>query len=347
MMSSTSPLQQYQNKLQLGLFQANSAQYQALLSLESGFLQQQKPINFWQKYLKPTPIHNYYLLGGIGRGKTWSMDAFYQGIPHSQKCRYHFYAFMQKIQSELQQHQGQSNPLEKIAHKMADRYRLLCLDEFFIHHIKEAMIIRRLFEVLLIKNIHLIITSNIAPSDLYKNGLQRQQFLPTIQLIQQRMQLLDFGQGQDFRIQDSSVLQYHYPLNNAAARALTDYFYRCSAGQHPKAAKIYLNQQPVAVIAQYQGCLWLSFASLCQAAYSELDYLILVQQTQFLILEHIPQLSANEDEQARRFISLIDIFYDHGVSLCISAAVEIEQLYIGEYLQADFQRTYSRLQEML
>lgn len=341
-----SPLTQYQQKIQSGQFQHDAAQHAALKALEPTFQQLQTTPNFWQTLLKSQPkLPSYYLVGDVGRGKTWIMNALYRSIKHSQKQRWHFYAFMQQIQIQLQQQQGQTNPLSRIAKQLRQQCRLLCLDEFFIQHIQEAIIIRQLFEVLLHDNMTLIITSNIAPEALYQEGLQRQQFLPTIALIQANMQILNLGEGRDFRLITQANSHYYSPLDANAATALQQAFSDCQ-GQVKTAQTLWLNQHPLPIIAQHQDCVWLSFEALCKAAHSPWDYLSLAQQIQHLILEQVPQLRSSEDDQARRFISLIDILYDQDIQLYLSAAVDIEQLYIGETLQADFKRIRSRLVAM-
>ncbi len=341
-----SPLQHYLQQVQQGHFLPDSRQQQTLETLEPSFQQLQNPPSPWQQLFKTAPkLPHMYLVGDVGRGKTWIMDNFYQRLTHVPKQRWHFYAFMQHIQIQLQQQQGHSNPLARIAAELAEDYRLICLDEFFINHIKEAMIIRRLWEVLLPQNLMLITTSNCLPQNLYLDGVQRRQFLPTIALIQQHMQVLDLGAGQDFRRLKHAASHYYYPLNENSSAALAQGFSRCSAKQGIQVQSLSLNARALPVIAYAKGCVWVEFAQLCRAPHSELDYLSLATMIDVLILANIPQLSDAENDQVRRFISLIDILYDQQIRLQISAAVTLEDLYVGK-MQADFTRTKSRLYAM-
>lgn len=290
-----------------------------------------------------------YLWGGVGRGKTWLMDLFYQSLPEQGKTRLHFQHFMQHIHRQLRMHDGAVDPLAKIARHMAQQTPVICLDEFFVTDITDAMILARLLEGLFDHGATLVTTTNVPPDDLYREGLQRSRFLPAIDLLKQHTHVIHVDGATDYRLTaQEQTRRYYSPLNEKARQQLRRTFDQLvSHSQAVTDAPLMLINRPIPCLGSAPGVAgWFSFAALCAGPRSPADYIELASLFPTLLLEGLPQLDESRDDQARRFISLVDELYDRHRLLILSAQVPIDQLYTGNRLRFEFQRTASRLHEM-
>ena len=294
------------------------------------------------------PIKGVYFWGGVGRGKTYLMDVFYECLPFDEKTRLHFHRFMQQVHDELRQLEGQKNPLEQIAKNIAGRCRVICFDEFFVKDITDAMILGGLFEKLFDLGVTLVATSNIVPDRLYENGLQRQRFLPAIAELKKHCEVVNVDGGTDYRLRALEQAElYHYPLDAAADESLMASFQSLApADVVEEAVAIEVNHRQLQCRYQCDDVVWFDFAELCDGPRSQNDYIELARLYHAVVLSNVPRLGVTRDDQTRRFINLIDEFYDRSVKLVISAEVGIADLYGGGSLDFEFERTQSRLLEM-
>ena len=295
------------------------------------------------------PVKGAYLWGGVGTGKTWLMNLFYDLLPFDEKKRFHFHLFMQAVHDELASMGKQKNPLKKIARKMARRYRVICLDEFIVTNITDAMLLNGLLQALFRYGVCLVATSNRVPDDLYLNGLQRERFLPAIALIKQNMHVIELDNGIDHRIDllESQPL-YFSPLNDSNRQAFADLFdtFCGKAVETQDNPVITLHGRPVQYVKRCNNTIWFNFTALCSAPRATPDYLEISRQYQMVFLGNVPALDESCEDMARRFIYLVDTLYDAGVKLIMLADAEPEQLYHGRLLSFAFRRTASRLIEM-
>jgi cell division protein ZapE len=292
-------------------------------------------------------IPGLYFWGGVGRGKTFLMDLFFDSLPFEQKSRMHFHRFMRHVHHALTDLQGEADPLRKIALDFADKNRVLCFDEFFVSDITDAMILAGLLEVLFENGVTLVATSNVEPVNLYENGLQRSKFLPAIALIEKNTQILNVDSGTDYRLRVlESAEIYHYPLDRQADEVLLQSFNSLS----PDAGKadIVLDIEGREIKTRFcgDGVVWFDFPEICEGPRSQNDYIEIAMLYQTVLVSNLPRFTEQSENAARRFISLVDEFYDHSVKLIISAESPILDIYQGERLKFEFQRTESRLQEM-
>ena len=300
-----------------------------------------------RKEKKIEPVRGLYFWGGVGRGKTYLMDTFYDTLPFKRKMRAHFHRFMQRVHRELKALAGEKNPLQIIARKLADEARVICFDEFFVSDIADAMILSGLFESLFGHGVTLVATSNIEPDGLYKDGLQRARFLPAIALIKQHTLVLNVDGGTDYRLRTLEKAElYHYPLDAEADVSLRRSFEALAPepGRANQVLEVEGREIPVRCVAE--DVAWFDFAALCDGPRSQNDYIELAREYHAVLISDVPQFDANRDDQARRFINLVDEFYDRNVKLVLAAAVPLDQLYHGPRLKFEFERTKSRLLEM-
>ncbi len=288
-----------------------------------------------------------YLWGGVGRGKTWIMDLFFQSLPLAQKRRYHFHRFMHEVHAELREHRHNADPLARVAAGIADRTRVLCFDELFVSDIADAMLLGGLFRHLLDRGVALVVTSNVPPRALYRDGLQRQRFMPAIELLEQRLDVLSVDGGVDYRLRQLT----HAPIyldsaDPASQAALARLFEELADGPGVEGGHIEIEGRPIAVIRQSENVVWFDFESICEGPRSQNDYIEIAREYQAVIVSAVPVLNAATDNAARRFIALVDEFYDRAVKLAVSAAARPDALYCGESLRFEFERTSSRLIEM-
>lgn len=292
------------------------------------------------------PVGGLYFWGGVGRGKTYLMDVFYDALPFAEKKRTHFHRFMRHVHQELKTVDGQKDPLLLVADRFAEQTRVLCFDEFFVSDITDAMILGGLMEALFARGVTLVATSNIVPDGLYKDGLQRSRFLPAIDLIKQHTVTVNVDGGVDYRLRVLERAElYHCPLDYEADISLRRSFDSLAPeiGQADLEIEIEGRGIPVRWVAD--DVAWFDFLALCDGPRSQNDYIELAREYHAILISNVP-LFDDSDDQARRFINLVDEFYDRNVKLVLSAAVPLNELYQGGRLGFEFERTQSRLLEM-
>lgn len=348
-------LQRYQRELSARGFQADAAQTEALEHLQRlrSQLLQAEPRGWFSHWRRrrlgaEQALGGVYLWGAVGRGKTWLVDLFCSSLPPRMTRRLHFNRFMREVHQQLKQLRNQAEPLELLAQRLARQTRALCLDELFVSDIADAMILGTLFEALLRQGIALVLTSNAAPEQLYKDGLQRARFVPAIELLRQRLDVVELDGAVDYRLRQLQRRPIY--LDSRAAdtpQALGALYAALTTEQGETRTDLKLNGRSVRAERRCGEVVWFSFATLCESARSPEDYIQLAQEFRTLIVSDVPVFaSAEQDDAARRFISLIDELYDQGVKLVVSAAAPANELYRGERLRASFERTTSRLIEM-
>ncbi|WDD99788.1 cell division protein ZapE [Thalassomonas actiniarum] len=359
-MTGLSPLEKYQRDLQRDDFQYDAAQENAVKHLQRLYEDLQnrplpvkgfkKVLNRWKKiYGKQdnTQIKGLYFWGGVGRGKTYLVDTFYDCLPFENKMRVHFHRFMHRVHQELKQHTGQSDPLKIIADRFASEVCIICFDEFFVSDITDAMILGALFEELFARKVTLVATSNIIPDELYRNGLQRARFLPAIALINQHTEVVNVDSGVDYRLRTLEQAEiYHFPLDNQAGENLNRYFEQLSCEPGEKGAAIEVNNRLLETVQASDGVVHFEFSQLCETARSQTDYMEISRMYHTVLLGNVTQMGPEHDDSARRFIALVDEFYERNVKLIMSGQVALENLYRDGRLSFEFKRCLSRLQEM-
>ena len=287
-----------------------------------------------------------YIWGGVGRGKTWLMDLFFQSLPFKEKQRSHFHRFMQSVHDELKKHHDRADPLELVADKIARKTRVLCFDELFVADIADAMLLANLFRGLFDRGVTLVATSNAPPDELYKDGLQRARFLPAIRLLKEHTKILHMDAGADYRLRQLERATTWFPAGAASTPALERLF-ETMAGEPGKIdAILTLNHRRLHPHRQADEVVWFTFKELCDGPRGQADYIEIARCYHTVFLTEAPVLTAESENQARRFISLVDEFYDRAVKLIVSAAAPIGELYRGSKLTFEFDRTRSRLVEM-
>jgi len=296
---------------------------------------------------KKTAINGLYLWGGVGRGKTWLVDSFYASLPIKNKHRIHFHELMLDIHSQLSMLPKTPDPIPIIAARMAKEYKVICLDEFHVNDITDAMLLAGLLEALFNAGVVLVITSNVAPDELYKNGLQRPRFLPAIQWIKKHTTVFHLNSDTDYRhllLENEGC--YHTPLSDQTEEMLLQHFIELTdhAVAHPQ--ELTINNRPVPTNAVVGGVVWLNFNTLCNSARAASDYLYLAENFTHILLSGVYSLDDRKNDVAWRFMHLVDILYDKHCCLIVSAAAAPGELYTGNDLVVPFQRTASRLNEM-
>jgi cell division protein ZapE len=296
-----------------------------------------------------------YLWGGVGRGKSFLMDSFYACVPLRRKLRVHFHHFMRDVHRELDKLKGRRNPLDALARRLARRYRLICFDEMHVNDIADAMILGRLLERTMEHGVVYCMTSNYPPDALYKDGLKRDDFLPTIELLKQHLDVVEVDNGVDYRKRVRERLRaYHVPSGPAADAALRQAFGEI-AEVDDSSTPLQIEGRRIPYVRLAGGVVWFEFDVICGHGRSQLDYLELAKEFHTVIVSNVPQLGADRLDVARRFTLLVDVLYDHGVKLLLSAAAAPEQLLKRDELAGhgparalafEFDRTVSRLLEM-
>ncbi len=310
------------------------------------------PTSWWRGLLsrhdKWSKIKGLYFWGGVGRGKTLLMDVFYQSLPAEVPSeRTHFHSFMNRVHASLQQHGNIENPLQQVARDIAAKTRVLCLDEFVIIDIGDAMIMAGLLEALFAEGVVLVTTSNAAPGNLYHDGLQRARFQPAIDLIARNCDVVNLDGDQDYRLRFLQQTDlYSVPHNVEIESSVRDYLDQHVVPMQTQQQELNINGRVLAHQYCAEDTVWFSFAQLCETTRSQNDYLELARFFNTLILTDIRQMDKSSDDVARRFVLLIDVLYDHHVKLICSAADRPDQLYLGKRLRFEFERTASRLIEM-
>lgn len=350
------PWQSYQADLQREDFSHDPAQEKAVALLQDLYdrlLASGDPhagfARFWRRWQK-TPVEpeiGLYLWGGVGRGKTYLVDTFHDCLPIERKMRVHFHRFMQRVHADLTSLEGEKNPLLMVADRIADETRVICFDEFFVTDIADAMILGGLMEALFQRGVTLVATSNIVPEKLYENGLQRQRFLPAIALIEKYTQVVNVDAGVDYRLRTLQQAElYHYPLDDSADSSLRDSFDRLAPTPGKHWERLQVNGRYLTCRCLADDVAWFDFAELCDGPRSQNDYIELAREFHAVLISGVPGMGVGTDDQARRFVNLVDEFYDRNVKLVLAADRPLLELYGGGGLEFEFQRTISRLQEM-
>lgn len=292
-------------------------------------------------------VPGLYLWGDVGRGKTFLMDLFFETLPLERKTRIHFHRMMGDVHDRLQAIVDTEDPLDQVAVDIARQVKVLCFDEFFVSDIADAMILGRLLDGLFRRGVTLVATSNSRPADLYRNGLQREQFLPVIDLLETHTQVLELGGDTDYRLR---LLQqagtYLTPADDDADARLKHYFLEIASGDVVVGRVLDILGRGIRTERCAKGVAWFDFKDICDGPRSQQDYIEIARWYPTVIVSNIPVLAADQENQARRFVALVDEFYDRKVKLMVSAAAKIETLYAGPKLTFEFQRTTSRLIEM-
>ena len=357
-MPQLTPLQKYQQDLTRDDFSYDEAQENAVKNLQRLYdeliLPQNNNKSFGDKLKsflgnkpKKKSIQGLYFWGGVGRGKTYLVDTFYEALPFENKMRVHFHRFMHRVHHELTLLQGQSDPLKIIAKKFADETRIICFDEFFVSDITDAMILGGLFQELFGHGVILVATSNIVPNDLYRNGLQRARFVPAIDLINEHTDVVNVDSGVDYRLRTLEQAEiYHYPLDKEADQNILAYFEQLASEPGKDVGTIEIEGRKINVRLEAEGVLLVDFKALCDGPRSQVDYMEFARCYHSILLSDVKQMGQASDDIARRFIAMVDEFYERRVKLIISAEVAMEELYTTGQLNFEFRRCLSRLQEM-
>jgi cell division protein ZapE len=354
------PLARYQEDLLKPTFFADDAQLQAITMLQRLFddlllKNQTKPAlksSLIQRFFspKPTPlksIKGIYFYGGVGRGKTYLVDLFFHSIDSTRKQRLHFHHFMKQVHKKLTELQGQVDPLKEIAKQFASETDIICFDEFYVEDITDAMILAGMFEALFAEGVVLVATSNIHPEHLYRNGLQRARFLPAIGLIKQHCEIFNLDGGKDYRLgRLIDAEMYYYPIDESTVDDINNSFEIFAGGDKQYNQVITINDRPLTTIANSADTLSIEFKALCDGPRSVNDYIELAILYRTVLVSNIPQMNDQHNDISRRFIAMVDEFYDRNVVLIMSAEVSILDLYKGTRLAFEFQRCVSRLLEM-
>ncbi|CDM87937.1 cell division protein ZapE [Xenorhabdus bovienii] len=293
------------------------------------------------------PVQGLYMWGGVGRGKTWLMDMFFQSLPTDRKLRLHFHRFMLRVHEELTVLQGHENPLDVIADGFKAQTDVLCFDEFFVSDITDAMILGTLLEALFKRGIALVATSNIPPDELYRNGLQRARFLPAIEQIKKYCDVMNVDAGIDYRLRTLTQAHlYLTPLSEDNRQEMHRMFQRLAGRKGEPNPVLEINHRSMPAISSVDGVLAINFKTLCDDPRSPLDYIALSKLYHSVLLHDTPAMTALDESAARRFLALVDEFYERHVKLIINAEAPMERIYQGELLTFEYRRCLSRLQEM-
>jgi len=299
--------------------------------------------------LSTNPAHTrgMYLWGGVGRGKTFLMDLFFNTLPIERKRRVHFHRMMSEVHARLGKLRDVEDPLDSVAASIAKETDVLCFDEFFVSDIGDAMILGRLMQGLLRRGVILVATSNLAPPDLYANGLQRERFLPAIQILEQHNEVLQLEGEMDYRLRLlEQAGTFLYPAGDVADRKLDRHFQGIAPGAIADDAVIEILGRGIRARKSAKGVVWFVFEALCAGARSQQDYIEIARCYPTVIVSDVPLLDTKRENAARRFIALVDEFYDRRVKLILSAAAPVSELYAGSLLKFEFERTLSRVTEM-
>jgi cell division protein ZapE len=333
-----------------GEFTADPAQSRVIHALDDLWheLQRQRDPGLLDRIRRQRPeyVKGLYIWGGVGRGKTWLMDLFFEHLPVQRKQRIHFHRFMQRVHDSLKAQGQVRDPLSRIAAEWSRDCNVLCLDEFFVSDIADAMLLAGLLQHLFENGVTLVTTSNITPENLYRDGLQRARFLPAIDLIKRHTQVIELPGNTDYRLRilEQSEI-FHHPLDDNAEQVMTRAFNRMAA-ECELDHELAINGRVFQAKRRGDSIIWFEFEELCQKPRGGIDYIEIARAFNTVVISNTPQLGESDSNEARRFITLVDEFYDRNVNLLISAEVPIKELYTGRKLGFEFERTISRLTEM-
>jgi cell division protein ZapE len=296
--------------------------------------------------VRPPIPRGVYMHGGVGRGKSFLMDCFFQAVPLTRKTRLHFHEFMREVHRELQELKGTPDPLDELGRRIARRYRLICFDEFHVADVTDAMILHRLLVALFANRVSIVTTSNFHPDDLYPNGLHRDRILPAMALLKEKLEVINVDNGTDYRQRTLAQVQmFHSPLGPVADAAMAKAFDELAEARD-ESPLLYIEHRELKALRRAGGVVWFDFKTLCGGPRSQNDYLELAQQFHTLLLSNVPQMPPRLASEARRFTLLVDVLYDRRVKLILSAETPAEGLYTEGPLAHEFPRTVSRLAEM-
>ena len=302
------------------------------------------PLTKWLRH--PSIPRGVYMYGGVGRGKSFLMDCFFNAVPLTRKTRLHFHEFMREVHRELRELKGTVNPLDELGRRMARRFRLICFDEFHVADVTDAMILHRLLEAMFANRVSIITTSNFHPDGLYPHGLHRDRILPAIELLKDKLEIVNVDNNVDYRRRTlEQVTLYHTPLGPQADAAMNEAFDRLAEARD-ESPVLHIEQRELHARRRAGGVVWFDFKTLCGGPRSQNDYLELATQFHTVLLSDVPQMPPRLASEARRFTWLVDVMYDRRVKLIMSAEVPPEALYAEGPLAHEFPRTVSRLNEM-
>jgi cell division protein ZapE len=341
----------YEAELKVRGYTADPAQLRAVEALErcasDWAAYKAKRSNALKKLInRPEIPKGVYMFGGVGRGKSFLMDCFFNAVPLKRKTRLHFHEFMREVHHELVNLQGTVNPLDELGKRMSKRYRLICFDEFHVADITDAMILHRLLNALFDNGVGFVTTSNFKPDDLYPGGLHRDRILPAIALLNAKLEVLNVDNGTDYRrrtLEDAKL--YHVPNGPVADAAMTATF-NALAEQHDEDPLLHIESRHIGAVRKAGGVVWFDFKTLCGGPRSQNDYLEIASRFHTVFLSGVPHMPVRMASEARRFTWLVDVLYDRRVKLIMSADVAPEQLYTEGPMSHEFPRTVSRLTEM-
>ena len=350
-MNSSRVKQAYEAELAARAYTSDPAQLRAVDALErcakEWAVYKEKRSSTLKKLIhRPQIPRGVYMYGGVGRGKSFLMDCFYNAVPIKRKTRLHFHEFMREVHRELRELQGIVNPLDELGKRMAKRYRLICFDEFHVADITDAMVLHRLLDALFKYGVGFVTTSNFKPDDLYPGGLHRNRILPAIALLNEKLEVLSVDNGTDYRRRTlDHVKIYHTPLGPEADAQMTQAFTEL-AEMHDEDPVLHIESREILARRKAGGSVWFDFKMLCGGPRSQNDYLELASQFHTVFLSDVPHMPISMASEARRFTWLVDVLYDRRVKLIMSAAVEPQALYTEGPMAHEFPRTVSRLNEM-
>lgn len=345
------PLESYLNKQATGIITPDEQQLYVMGQLQAIYFalvaEDKRRQHLLSRLRKPTLVRGLYLWGGVGIGKTLMMDCFYDCIPFKKKLRMHFHQFMQFIHDELKNQKGKKNPLALVAKSIARSAFLICLDEFIVKDIVDAMLLARVLEALFENGITIVTTSNTEPDQLYKNGLQRSSFLSAIRLIKQHLSVTHVASLKDYRLTFLKAAGIYYtPDDQHATELMEKTFDLLSHHQTINIESISIHGRSIPIVKRAGDTIWFDFNAICRPPRSQHDYLELAKQYRHVLISHVPVISEHAKDTISLFIRLVDVFYDAKIRLVLSAESAIDQLYTSGLLLSDFKRTQSRLIEM-
>jgi cell division protein ZapE len=343
-----SPRARYARDLTRADFIRDAAQSEAIDALQAIYEQLvATPPRRWFRRHQWTKVNGLYMWGGVGRGKTYLMDVFFDALPFASKQRTHFHRFMLDVHERRKRYPDERDPLKLVAEEYAAQVRVLCFDEFYVSDIADAMILGRLFENLFALGITLIATSNIPAERLYENGLQRANFLPFIDILKRNVRVLNVDGGTDYRLRTLTRADiYRHPCDEAAEADLQRWFTAIAHGDGGSTQDLRIHERIIHARREVDGVVWFDFDDLCEGPRGAADYIEIGRTHHTVLISKVPQLTALREDAARRFINLVDEFYDRGVKLLLAADVAMDELYVGDKLRFEFRRTLSRLTEM-
>ena len=343
--------QAYEAELVARGYQSDPAQLRAVDVLERcanewSVFKEQRSNAFKKLIHHPDTPRGVYMYGGVGRGKSFLMDCFYNAVPIRRKTRLHFHEFMREVHRELRDLAGTVNPLDELGKRMARRYKLICFDEFHVAEITDALILHRLLTALFENGVGFVTTSNFRPDDLYPGGMHRDRILPAIALLNEHLEVLSVDNGTDYRRRTmEQVNLYHTPLGAKADEEMLEAFNRLAESKDEDPV-LHIESRQIYARRKAGGVIWFDFKTLCGGPRSQNDYLEIASQFHTVVLSDVPAMPPRMASEARRFTWLIDVLYDRRVKLIMSAEVEPEALYTEGPLAHEFPRTISRLNEM-